>query len=131
MLAGHISCAFIDNASGLALLRDGQLRGLAVSGRRRLGVLPDIPSFGELGFPHFEPAIWQAVFLPLGTPAPIAASITAAVRAAIGSEEVSERLRGIGFEPVGGSAEALSSMIAAERETWSAVIAETGIRAAQ
>jgi tripartite-type tricarboxylate transporter receptor subunit TctC len=130
MVAGHIRCAFIDSGSGIGAFRDGQLRPLAVSGRRRLGVLPAVPSFAELGHPGFEPAIWQAVFLPLGTPTPAASAIGAAVRAAIASPEVSERLRGLGFEPVGGSAEELAAMLASERATWSAVIAETGIRPA-
>jgi len=130
MIAGHIRCGIVDSASGMPFFRDGSLRPLAVSGRRRLSVLPDVPSFGELGFAGFEPAIWQAVFLPPGAPEAVADAVGAAVRAAIASPEVSERLRGLGFEPVGGSSEELATMLASERATWSAVIAETGIRPA-
>ena len=130
MMADHIRCGIVDSASGIQFFRDGNLRPLAVSGRRRLAVLPEVPTFGELGLAGFEPAIWQAVFLPLGTPAPVAAEMEAAVRAAIASPEVSGRLRNIGFEPVGGSSEELAAMLAAERATWAAVIAETGIRPA-
>jgi tripartite-type tricarboxylate transporter receptor subunit TctC len=130
MAADHIRCGFLDSGSGIGSFRDGQLRPLAVSGRRRLGVLPDVPSFGELGHPGFEPAIWQAVFLPLNTPAPIVNAIAAAVRSAVASPELSGRLRNIGFEPVGGTPEELAAMLVAERATWASTIAETGIRPA-
>ncbi|MBX9701427.1 MAG: tripartite tricarboxylate transporter substrate binding protein [Acetobacteraceae bacterium] len=128
MIAVHIRCGIVDSASGMPFFRDGALRPLAVSGRRRLSVLPDVPSFGELGYAGFEPAIWQAVFLPPGTPAPLAAAVEAEVRAAIASAPVSGMLRSIGFEPAGGSAAELAAMLEAERATWTAVIAETGIR---
>lgn len=128
MIADHIRCGIVDSASGMPFFRDGSLRPLAVSGRRRLAVLPEVPSFGELGLAGFEPAIWQAVFLPPNTPPAIAAAVEAEVRAAIASDTVSGLLRNIGFEPAGGSAADLAAMLAAERATWSAVIAETGIR---
>jgi len=130
MIAGHIRAAILDSASGMASYRDGQLVPLAISGRRRLSVLPDVPTLGELGFAGFEPAIWQGIFLPLGTPPAIHGSMAAAVRAAILSEEVAGRLRGLGFDPVGGTPEALGELLVAERATWQAVIAETGIRPA-
>lgn len=128
MIADHIRCGIVDSASGMPFFRDGSLRPLAVSGRRRLAVLPEVPSFGELGMPGFEPAIWQAVFLPPNTPPALAAAVEAEVRAAIASDAVSGLLRNIGFEPAGGSAAELAAMLDAERATWSAVIAETGIR---
>ncbi len=128
MIADHIRCGIVDSASGMPFYRDGSLRPLAVSGRKRIPALPDVPTFGELGFAGFEPAIWQAVFLPPNTPAPLAAAIEATVRAAIVSPAVADLLRNIGFEAVGGSAADLAAMLEAERATWTAVIAETGIK---
>jgi tripartite-type tricarboxylate transporter receptor subunit TctC len=128
MVAGHIRCAIVDSASGMQPIRDGLVRAIAVSGRKRLAVLPEIPTFGELGFQGFEPAIWQAMFLPLGTPAPIAAGIERAVRQAVAEPDFAARLRSLGFVGVGGSSEELAAMLVAERATWQAVIAETGIR---
>jgi tripartite-type tricarboxylate transporter receptor subunit TctC len=104
---------------------------LAVAARAQAanaGWRPEVPSFGELGHPGFEPAIWQAVFLPPDTPPAIAGAIEAAVRAAIASPAVSDLLRGLGFGPAGGSSTELAAMLEAERATWTAVIAETGIR---
>ncbi len=128
MIADHIRCGIVDSASGMPFFRDGSLRPLAASGRARIPALPDLPTFGELGFAGFEPAIWQAVFLPPGTPAPLAAAIETTVRAAIVSPAVADLLRNIGFEAVGGSAADLAAMLEAERATWTAVIAETGIK---
>lgn len=128
MIADHIRCGIVDSASGMPFYRDGSLRPIAVSGRKRIPALPDVPTFGELGFAGFEPAIWQAVFLPPATPAPLAAAIEATVRAAILSPAVADLLRNIGFEAVGGSAADLAAMLDTERATWTAVIAETGIK---
>ena len=128
IIADHIRCGIVDSASGMPFFRDGSLRPIVVSGRGRVPALPDVPTFAEAGFAGFEPAIWQAVFLPPNTPAPLAAAIEATVRAAILSPAVSDLLRSIGFAPVGGSAAELAAMLDAERATWTAVIAETGIK---
>lgn len=130
LVAGHIRCAIVDSASGMQPIRDGMVHALAVSGRRRLGVIGEIPTFGEQGFTGFEPAPWQGMFLPFGTPAAIAGVIERAVRQVVATPDFGARLRGLGFEPVGGSAEDLAAMLASERATWQAVIAETGIRPA-
>ena len=128
MYADHIRCAIVDSASGMQPIRDGQIRALAVSGTQRLDVLPDVPTFGELGHPGFEPAIWQSMFLPLGVPAPIAAGVERAVRQAVLQPDFVARLRGLGFVAVGGSSEELAAMLARERTGWQAMIAETGIK---
>jgi tripartite-type tricarboxylate transporter receptor subunit TctC len=128
MVGGRIKCAVVDSASGSQPIRDGMIRPIVVSGRQRIAVLPDVPTFGELGYAGFEPAIWQAMFLPKEVPAPIAASLERAVRQAILAPDFVARLRGIGFVAVGGSSDELAAMLASERATWQAVIAETGIK---
>jgi tripartite-type tricarboxylate transporter receptor subunit TctC len=128
MIAGRMRAAVVDSASGSQPIRDGLIRPLVASGRERIAVLPDVPTFGELGYRGFEPAIWQAMFLPKDVPAPIAATLEAAVRQAILAPDFVARLRNIGFVAVGGPAEALGRMLASEREIWASVIAETGIK---
>ena len=128
MIAGRMRAAVVDSASGSQPIRDGLIRPLVASGRERIAVLPDVPTFGELGYRGFEPAIWQAMFLPKDVPAPIAATLEAAVRQAILAPDFVTRLRNIGFVAVGGPAEALGRMLASEREIWASVIAETGIK---
>ncbi|WP_431267007.1 Bug family tripartite tricarboxylate transporter substrate binding protein [Dankookia sp. P2] len=112
LVADHIRCAIVDSASGMQPIRDRMVHALAVSGRQRLGVIGEIPTFGEQGFAGFEPAPWQSMFLPLNTPPAIAGVIEKAVRQAVAAPDFSARLRGLGFEPVGGSAEELAAMLA-------------------
>jgi tripartite-type tricarboxylate transporter receptor subunit TctC len=130
MVGGRIRCAVVDSASGSQPIRDGMIRPIAASGRQRIAVLPEVPTFGELGLQGFEPAIWQAMFLPKEVPAPIAATLERAVRQAILAPDFVARLRNIGFVAVGSSSEELAQMLASERAIWAAVIAETGIKPA-
>jgi len=128
MVGGRIRAAVVDSASGSQPIRDGMIRPIVASGRERIGVLPNVPTFRELGYQGFEPAIWQALFLPKDVPAPIAASLEKAARQSITAPDFVARLRNIGFVAVGASSEELGAMLASERSIWASVIAETGIK---
>jgi len=127
MLGGHMRAAFLDSASALTHIRSGSFRALAVSGPRRIGVLPDVPTFLELGLQGFEPVLWQGLFLPTGTPPPVLASWEAAAREAVANPEVADRFRTIGFEPVGGSSAEFAATIAREKEVWTRIIRDLGL----
>jgi tripartite-type tricarboxylate transporter receptor subunit TctC len=128
MLAGHVCCAFLDTGSAAAYFQPGTLRALAVTGPRRSPLLPDVPTFVELGFAGFEPQIWQGVFLPAGTPEPVVAAMGRAVAEALRHPDVARTIRELGFEPIGSTPEAFAAMLRQDAPVWRRVVDETGIR---
>jgi len=129
LLGGHVCCAFIDTSSASSQLRTGNLRILAASGPARLAALPEVPTFGELGYPGFEPRIWQGFFLPAGTPREIVQMFGRAIHAAVRTEEVAGRIRAWGFEPVGSLPDEFAESMRREDAALGAIIEQTGIRA--
>jgi tripartite-type tricarboxylate transporter receptor subunit TctC len=112
----------------LPQVKAGRLRVLAVSSAKRIPALPDVPTFAEAGFPGIEDYTWVGVFLPAGTPAPIAQKLNAAVNRAIESPDVRERLAANAFDPVGGSLQQTADYVKAEIPKWAKVVRDTGAR---
>jgi tripartite-type tricarboxylate transporter receptor subunit TctC len=112
----------------LPQVKAGRLRVLAVSSAKRIPALPDVPTFAEAGFPGIEDYTWVGIFLPAGTPAPIAQKLNAAVNRAIESPEVRERLAANAFDPVGGSLQQTADYVKAEIPKWAKVVRDTGAK---
>jgi tripartite-type tricarboxylate transporter receptor subunit TctC len=128
LMAGHVKVGFLDSGSVIAQLRSGDVLGLAVTGPRQVSVLPSLPTLVSKGMAGFEPQIWQGIFLPPETPAPIVEAWGQGVTRAVRSEPVGAKFRDIGFEPVGSSPEEFKAMLRRERDIWAKVVAETGVR---
>lgn len=78
-------------------LRAGKLKALAVTGRERLRLLPDVPTMAESGFPKFHAATWFGLAVPAGTPAPIAARLQQAAANAVANPQFRSDFTNLGF----------------------------------
>ncbi|HTQ75972.1 MAG TPA: tripartite tricarboxylate transporter substrate binding protein [Burkholderiales bacterium] len=112
----------------LPQVKAGKLRALAVSSAKRIPALPDVPTLAEEGFPGVEDYTWVGVFLPAGTPAPIAQKLNAAVNRALDAADVRERLAANAFDPVGGTPQQAADYVKAEIVKWAKVVRETGAK---
>jgi hypothetical protein len=88
-------------ASAAAQIKAGQLRPLAVMGKTRSTMLPDVPTAAEAGYPHIEGDGWVGVLVPAGTPNEIISSLHREMVRIIALPDVKERLPTLGFEPIG------------------------------
>jgi tripartite-type tricarboxylate transporter receptor subunit TctC len=86
LLAGQVEASPQGPAAAIGQIRAGKMRALATWGTERLKLLPEIPTFRELGY-DAEFYIWSGVFAPAATPAPIVTKLRQAVREAATSPE--------------------------------------------
>ena len=127
LFAERVSMLCDSTGVGLPQVQGGRLRALAVTGTKRLGSLPDVPTFAEAGLTGYDPHVNYGVFAPAGTPKTVIDAIADACAKVQGSREIRDILERFGFTPVGGSPADFAIYIAVERERWSAVVNATGV----
>ena len=110
------------------LFKAGKVKMLAVSGRVRYSLLPEVPALAEAGLPNFEALAWNGVLVPAGTPHDIVTRLNRDINTALKDPSVIEKLNGVGLEPVGGTPEAFRTLIRSESEKWAPIIARTGAK---
>lgn len=99
LIGGQVDAYFDQVASSLPHIRSGRLVALAVSWPRRLDVLQDVPTFGELGLADNNVPSWFGLVAPSGTPAPAVARVHAAVQRALGTPAMQQALAAQGLYP--------------------------------
>jgi tripartite-type tricarboxylate transporter receptor subunit TctC len=114
VISGQTLMAITDPPPTVPQVKGGQLRALAVTGAKRMDELPDVPSMAELGLPDVNIGLWSGLFVPVGTPPPIAQKIEAELRRAIASPEVGARLKALGVDPGGIPSQDFRRMIEAD-----------------
>jgi tripartite-type tricarboxylate transporter receptor subunit TctC len=127
-VAGHLDSTFISVASGAPLIASGKLRPLAVIGKTRSPVLPDVPCFVELGFPRLDLLGWYGVLVPTGVPKPIIARMSADIAAVMRQPDVAATIRESGNVPVGSTPEEFSALVLGDFAKWKQLIQEAGIK---
>jgi tripartite-type tricarboxylate transporter receptor subunit TctC len=127
VIAGRLDLIFDNVTPALPHVRAGSARGLAVTTRKRVPAVPDLPTIAEAGVPGFDVSSWFAFFLPAKTPAPIIAKMHADIVAALAHPPVKERLEPLGAALVGSTPEELARHIKSEMDKWGPVIREAGI----
>jgi tripartite-type tricarboxylate transporter receptor subunit TctC len=117
-------------ASGVvAQVKAGRLRAIAVTGKTRLPVLPDVPSTHELGQPELESAAWIGLLAPAGTPGAIIERVQAETSKALKHPQTVEKLQQQGYEIVANTPAEFKAFIRQETEKWTAVIKQVGAKA--
>ena len=128
LVGGHIAVAFNTIAPALGNIQAGHLRALAVAGRARSGLLPDVPTVAESGLPGFEAAVRYGVLAPAGTPRPIVERINAELRTIVSADETRARIAAQGGEPLVATPEEYAADIAREQAKWGVLIKKLGLR---
>ena len=128
MMAGQVSSAYGSVGYMARQFGSGKVKLLAVASLARLKNFPDVPTFGEAGFPALNLPGWGGIFLPAGTPAQIVAKFNAEIVKVVRMADVAEKIDGMGFVPVGNSADAFGASIRSEFEKWETAIRENQIR---
>jgi hypothetical protein len=128
VVAGRVPAMISGIQGAIPQIKGGKVRGLAVTGKKRAGALPELPTVAEaLGLPDYEVLNWQGLLFPPGTPAAIVERISAEVIKILGAPDSREKLESLGYEPIGNTPAQAAAVMAAEQKKWTAVIREAGI----
>jgi tripartite-type tricarboxylate transporter receptor subunit TctC len=129
MLAGVVDSNVEALTSAVPNVTTGQYRALAVLSNNRLPLLPDVPTFRELGYPQVAGETWYAVFVPAGTPAAATDRLSAALRKITSSDGFAEAMRKIGNEAKSGSPAELRAITLEQSKLWGDLIRRLNIKA--
>ena len=124
LLSGQIQAMTASIPATLPYLAQNKLRVLAVTGKRRAPMLPDVPSWQEAGVVDAEVINYWGIVAPTGTPGEIVARINAATQALLAQADVRERLEREGAELIPGGPERLGALIEADLNRWRKLIAD-------
>jgi tripartite-type tricarboxylate transporter receptor subunit TctC len=128
VVAGHVDAMF-----GTPVIKQnidkGDVRALAVSGAKRLDLLPDVPTFAEVGLPmpEVDAGAWFGLFAPAGVPADVIDALNRAFNAALKDAELRSALAKMGLEPRGTTPEEFGSFIREEIQRWPPIFQRAGI----
>jgi tripartite-type tricarboxylate transporter receptor subunit TctC len=128
VLGGHTPVAFSSLPPAAAMIRDGQVRPLAVTTARRVSLLPDVPTMEEAGYPGQEGDTPQCILVPAGTPKEIIALLNREILRIIALPDVKEKFAAIGFEPIGTTPEEFAARIKTEVPRWAKIVREAQIK---
>ena len=127
-LSGDTQVHFGTIPTVLELVRAGKLRGLAVTGKTRMGAMPELPTVAESGLPDYEMLIWTAFFAPRGTQAEIVGRLNAEITNALAAPDVREAFSKLGIDASASTPEQLASYVAAEWTKMAKIVAASGAK---
>jgi tripartite-type tricarboxylate transporter receptor subunit TctC len=129
LLSGEIQFMVTNMATALPLVKSGRLRGLAVTGTKRVPSVPEMPTAAEAGLQGYEYTTWYAMLLPAGTSKALLTQVHADVVGVIQQPQVRERLAAQGLDVHGTSPQEFAAYLRAEVAKWGGVIQIAGLAA--
>ena len=129
LLAGRLSMAFPNISVVLQLIREGKLRALAVTSRRRAGATPDVPTMAESGFPAIDADAWFGLMAPAGTSTAVIDRLHRETVRALAQGDIRRRLDELGMGVVANTPAEFAALIKSDTARWAKVIKDAGIKA--
>jgi tripartite-type tricarboxylate transporter receptor subunit TctC len=128
VVGGHIPIGFGSPAASIPQIKEGNVRALAITSKRRSQILPDVPTMTEAGYPEIEGDTWVGVLVPAGTSKDVINFLNREVVKIIATPDMEGRLAELGYDPVASTPEEFAVRIKAEIETWAKVIQAAHIK---
>jgi tripartite-type tricarboxylate transporter receptor subunit TctC len=129
LVSGQVHFSIDALPSALPHVRDGRVKGLAVTGPRRSPLAPDIPTIAESGLPRFAVISWFGLYAPKGLAPDLQKRINEEVVKVLNTPEMTARFAGLGIEPGKGTPVEFAAMVAADRARWTEVVKVRDIKA--
>lgn len=128
ILGGQIQLLFAVPISVISHVQNGRLRGIAVSGERRLAALPAVPTFNEAGLPDFQVGYWNGVLAPAGVPKAILDKLSSEIAKIVVMPDVKEKLASQGMDPFISTPEQLAALMKTDMLRYAKIIKTANIK---
>jgi tripartite-type tricarboxylate transporter receptor subunit TctC len=129
VMGGQVA-AVLGTLSGiLPHVRSGKLKAIAVTSKQRSGLIPDVPTIAESGFPGYESDTWIATFVPRATPTDVVNRLHRATATALSDPAVRSRMESQAGHIIAGSPAQLDELVAQEIRQFSRVVREQQLKA--
>jgi len=127
LLGGHIPMALAPIPPVHGNVSAGLLRALAVTGKTRNSLMPDVPTLAESGLGGFEASLYYGLVAPAGTPKPVIERLNKELQAALASDEVKKQLGADGTEITPGTPQDYADFIDKDERKWSQLVKDSGV----
>ena len=127
VMAGHVPAFFAFLTSAAPHIKEGRLKAIAVTGKSRSPLLPDVPTISESGLPGFEAYDFNGLYAPSSTPSEVVQRIQEEVAATLREPKVKSHLESLGAEVVGSSPKDFDRFLRAEMDKWGQVVKSAGV----
>ena len=128
LMAGNVDLMFDQMYSAVPSIKADKIRPLAITSKKRSPLLPNVPSFAELGYPKVEVLNWQGLIAPKGTSKAIIDKLNAAANEALKDPQLRELMLSQGNEIGGGNPAEFAALVKSEASKWSAVVKSANIK---
>ena len=129
LIGGQVNAMSAEVPVLMAQIKDGKAKILAVAAQNRSDVLPNVPTFAELGYPDVVADNWSGLLAPPNTPPAIVARLNAAFNTVVRDPDVRRQLAEAGVSTIGGTPQDLTALITSETARWRKVVGQTGVKA--
>ena len=128
LIGGQVQMYMSSVPTLIGHIKNGKMRPIVVTSRKRTTDLPDAPTVDESGYQGFEAATWFGVAGPAGLPKDVVAKLNAAINKALQDPEVKRKLASQGAEVKGSTPEEFGAYIREETVRWGKVVKESGAK---
>ncbi len=127
LVGGQVETMMDQLTASMVHIKEGRLRALAVTTRKRSALLPEVPTLSELGLGEYEVSTFTGLFAPAGTPRPVLDRLAAALARVLVQPAVRERFVALGVEMIEQDARAFEAYVKKDFENWRAVARDANI----
>jgi len=125
-LGNHVDALVLTLPPVAPQIRNGKLRGLGVSNDKRNSAIPDVPTYGEMGYPNFYSGSWVGVFAPAKTPDAVVAKLNSEINTLMQEPDSLDRLKKAGFDGVTKNVVEANAFFKSETESWAKMVKTIG-----
>lgn len=126
--SGQLTMTLVDSGPAVGAIKNGLMKGLAVTSAHRIPALPEVPTMAEQGI-DLDIQFWSGLLAPAGTPKAIVDKLAAEVQRIVKLPDVRQRMAALAIDPAGSSPEDFAKVIAIEIPLWTGVARANNIRA--